>query len=78
MRAAFASDPDLTLRGSCSSCSSTTARAPARSACRWDWSATYPMSSVSRVRGGFRDRTLDALGGPTVDDPNCRVIRDGS
>ena len=27
---------------------------------------------------GFRDRTPDALGGLTVDDPNCRVIRDGS
>ena len=27
---------------------------------------------------GFRDRTLDNLGGLTIDDPNCRVIRDGS
>jgi selenocysteine lyase/cysteine desulfurase len=27
---------------------------------------------------GFRDRTLEAVGVLTVDDANCRVIRDGS
>jgi molybdenum cofactor sulfurtransferase len=27
---------------------------------------------------GFRDRTLAAVGGLTIDDANCRVIRDGS
>jgi hypothetical protein len=27
---------------------------------------------------GFRDRDLAAVGALTVDDANCRVIRDGS
>ena len=31
-----------------------------------------------RFAAGFRDQTMVAVGALTVDDPNCRVIRDGS
>jgi selenocysteine lyase/cysteine desulfurase len=31
-----------------------------------------------RFAQGFRDQTMVAVGALTVDDPNCRVIRDGS
>ena len=31
-----------------------------------------------RFAAGFRDQTMVAVGALTVDDANCRVIRDGS
>jgi len=79
MRAAFASDPDLTLPRFLQFMQQHNGKSTG--AVRVSLGLVSNVSDVERFlafAAGFRDRTLDALGGLTVDDPNCRVIRDGS
>ena len=79
MRAAFASDPDLTLPRFLQFMRHHNGKSTG--AVRVSLGLASNFADVDRFLGfaaGFRDRTLDALGALTVDDPNCRVIRDGS
>jgi molybdenum cofactor sulfurtransferase len=79
MRAAFASDPDLTLPRFLQFMQQHNGKSTG--AVRVSLGLASNVADVERFlafAAGFRDRTLDALGGLTVDDPNCRVIRDGS
>jgi selenocysteine lyase/cysteine desulfurase len=79
MRAAFASDPDLTLPRFLQFMQRHNGKSTG--AVRVSLGLVSNLSDVERFlafAASFRDRTLDALGAPTVDDPNCRVIRDGS
>jgi selenocysteine lyase/cysteine desulfurase len=79
MRAAFASDPDLTLPRFLQFMQQHNGKSTG--AVRVSLGLVSNLSDVERFltfAAGFRDRTLDALGVLTVDDPNCRVIRDGS
>ena len=79
MRAAFASEPDLTLPRFLQFMQQHNGKSTG--AVRVSLGLASNFADVERFlafAAGFRDRTLDALGGLTVDDPNCRVIRDGS
>jgi len=70
MRAAFASDPDLTLPRFLHFMQQRNGKSTGAVRVRWGSSAN--VSDVERFlafAAGFRDRTLDALGGLTVDDP---------
>jgi len=79
MRAAFASDSRSDAAGFLSSCSSTTARAPARSACRWTGQQRIRCRAFSRVRRRLPRSNPGRARGPNGSTtPNCRVIRDGS
>jgi molybdenum cofactor sulfurtransferase len=79
MRAAFSSDPDMTLPRFLQFMQRHNGKSTG--AVRVSLGLASNFSDVERFlafAAGLRDRTLDALGGLTVDDPNCRVIRDGS
>jgi selenocysteine lyase/cysteine desulfurase len=79
MRAAFASDPDLTLPRFLQFMRQHNGKSTG--AVRVSLGLASNFSDVERFltfAAGFRDRTLDAVGALTVDDANCRVIRDGS
>src|SRR6185369_17453002 len=75
MRAAFASDPDLTLPRFLQFMQQHNGKSTG--AVRVSLGLASNFADVDRFltfATGFRDRKLDALGGLTVDDPNCRVI----
>jgi molybdenum cofactor sulfurtransferase len=79
MRAAFASDPDLTLPRFLHFMQQHNGKSTG--AVRVSLGLVSNVDDVERFlafAAGFRDRTLDALGALSVDDANCRVIRDGS
>jgi selenocysteine lyase/cysteine desulfurase len=79
MRAAFASDADLTLPRFLQFMQQHNGKSTG--AVRVSLGLVSNAADVARFlafAAGFRDRALDSLGGLTVDDPNCRVIRDGS
>jgi selenocysteine lyase/cysteine desulfurase len=79
MRAAFSSDADMTLPRFLQFMQQHNGKSTG--ALRVSLGLVSNADDVARFltfAAGFRDRTLDNLGGLTVDDPNCRVIRDGS
>jgi molybdenum cofactor sulfurtransferase len=79
MDAAFANDPDLTLPRFLQFMHQHNGKSTG--AIRVSLGLASNFADVERFlhfAAGFRDRTLDAVGALTVDDPNCRVMRDGS
>jgi molybdenum cofactor sulfurtransferase len=79
MGAAFANEPDLTLPRFLQFMQRHNGKSTG--AIRVSLGLASNLADVERFLAfatGFRNRTLDALGELTVDDANCRVIRDGS
>jgi molybdenum cofactor sulfurtransferase len=79
MRAAFASDPNLTLPRFLQFMHRHNGKSTG--AVRVSVGLASNLADAERFvafAAAFRDRTLSALGVLTVDDANCRVIRDGS
>jgi molybdenum cofactor sulfurtransferase len=79
MAAAFSSEPDLTLPRFLQFMHQHNGKSTG--AVRVSLGLASNVADVERFlqfAAGFRDRTLVAVGTLTVDDPNCRVIRDGS
>ena len=79
MRAVFASSPDLTLPRFLQLMQQRNGKSTG--AIRVSFGLASNFADLDRFlafAAGFRDRTAETIGALTVDDDNCRVVRDGS